>query len=156
MDRKEAKAVLSVVAASSGYSCKGALAWNGGVEIVRMLQYQSSRWGSGTYVNFGIIPLALIPRSVPPGVAHWGYHGRAESLLEPFQDVFIRFALNEVSVSPDELEAALRWLFTWLDGVFANEPNIRRDVLDASSWLHSSGPVTLTFKAWARGETVAR
>jgi hypothetical protein len=126
--------------------------------FVTAIWLRAARGGGGVYVNLGVAfrhsqMLSLDNWDAAEWLARW----RAEWIAGPFQVTFRSLALPEVAreelVTAEEVERALGWALTWLDGFHGDLKDVARAVLDPGSWVGLSPGTPLgRFGEWAMAQ----
>jgi hypothetical protein len=140
-----------------GYHRSGAYFWKHGQELTTVVHLQRSRWGTGLYVNFGLIPRRFVVRRRPPGSEYWAFGDRAEVFDSPHLETFRRIALDSDQIDDEvAVRDAFKWLFQWIDRHLADEEALRAAVRDPASWLSRRADYTVGILGdWSRGELKA-
>jgi hypothetical protein len=147
MKKTELIKVLHGMARPLEYRRKGSLFWKTGNQLTTLIHLQSSRWGRGMYVNFGVTPNEMITKAAPPSVEYWARQKRGESCDSPFKDQFSRLVLDdEDAMRPEEMTEAFRWLLMWIEDHFGDADAMRKAIIDKNS--DSWG----ILEDWAKGE----
>lgn len=156
MNRSDLIQAVQGVARPVGCRRKGNLLWTSGDELTTLIYVQSSRWGKGVYVNFGVTPNAMITKDVPPGAGCWGWNRRAERLDGPFRELFWQMAMDdEDAMRAADMTDAVRWLVAWIEENFADAAAVRKTVLDEIDQAAHAGVergAGFIMDDWARGE----
>lgn len=149
--------VVGGLARPLSYRRKNDLLWKTHSELTTLVHLQSSRWGGGKYVNFGITPNTMITKAVPPSVEYWPMQERGESFDSPFRGQFERLVMDdEDTMPPEEMIDAFRWLLAWIEEHLADAAVVGKAILekDPTSGIAQMGPIPTEgiMADWARGE----
>jgi hypothetical protein len=150
MNKQELTALVKAIARPMGYVNRSALFWKRGSELTRLVRLQSSRWGKGVYLNFGITPNRLIRNRVPPPDGYWGWEERGECLEGPYREVFARCANDKDDRMPAaRMRKPVEWLIRWMESHLGDEQAVRASVRGEAAPLSVHTRPTGMLKDWA-------
>jgi len=152
MKIKEVVKILKSISKPQNYKSRGNLFWREHPDVITLIYLQSSRWGPGTYTNFGVTPLDEVVGKIPPTVGDWGWAARAEGMtVSPYREVFRVLGSGDHPESPSEheLTLALTWLLKWMDEYLGDADRVRREIQTSDSVLASIAPPRVSMITWA-------
>ncbi len=152
MNSKELVRILKPLSRCRGYNSKGQLFWKSTIDTITLIEIQSSRWGSGVYINFGVMPARAVSGQVPPRSGSWGWTMRAESMaVSPFREQFWLLALGEhpERLSNEDVASAVKWLLDWIEMHLSDSDYVRDAVQSSESVLQLLTPASGAMKEWA-------
>lgn len=151
MDKQSLIKVIREAARKHRYTCRGSASWRVGEDgVVSIIEVQSSNFGSGKYINVGVMPQSFMIRPKPLNDGYWPLRHRASSIPSPYISQFSDLQFDhDDKLNADDFSEAFDWLFGWLTDTWGTHDKLKTLYADPN-WIYRKY-ANFVFPDWMEG-----